>query len=54
MTQGPHDPLLPVGPMSCQSAPALSTAATGLPFSSPSEILGNHWDPVIDSHGCEW
>ncbi|CAI9563813.1 unnamed protein product [Staurois parvus] len=21
-TQGPHDPLLPVGPMSCQSAPA--------------------------------
>ncbi|CAI9619944.1 unnamed protein product [Staurois parvus] len=21
-TQGPHDPLLPGGPMSCQSAPA--------------------------------
>ncbi|CAI9565945.1 unnamed protein product, partial [Staurois parvus] len=21
-TQGPHDPLLPEGPMSCQSAPA--------------------------------
>ncbi|CAI9535206.1 unnamed protein product, partial [Staurois parvus] len=23
MTQGPHDPLLPGGPMSCQSAPGL-------------------------------
>ncbi|CAI9621081.1 unnamed protein product, partial [Staurois parvus] len=22
-TQGPHDPLLPGGPMSCQSAPGL-------------------------------
>ncbi|CAI9564113.1 unnamed protein product [Staurois parvus] len=25
-TQGPHDPLLPGGPMSCQSAPSLGTA----------------------------
>ncbi|CAI9578141.1 unnamed protein product [Staurois parvus] len=23
-TQGPHDPLLPRGPMSCQSAPGLT------------------------------
>ncbi|CAI9597752.1 unnamed protein product, partial [Staurois parvus] len=24
-TQGPHDPLLPGGPMSCQSAPGYAT-----------------------------
>ncbi|CAI9576487.1 unnamed protein product [Staurois parvus] len=26
-TQGPHDPLLPGGPMSCQSAPGCACAA---------------------------
>ncbi|CAI9565946.1 unnamed protein product, partial [Staurois parvus] len=29
-TQGPHDPLLPEGPMSCQSAPALPTTRTDI------------------------
>ncbi|CAI9544835.1 unnamed protein product, partial [Staurois parvus] len=34
-TQGPHDPLLPGGPMSCQSAPALYPPNSILLYPSP-------------------
>ncbi|CAI9584567.1 unnamed protein product, partial [Staurois parvus] len=32
-TQGPHDPLLPGGPMSCQSAPGCASSSV-LPISA--------------------
>ncbi|CAI9548935.1 unnamed protein product, partial [Staurois parvus] len=31
MTQGPHDPLLPGGPMSCQSAAAFKSSLVSAP-----------------------
>ncbi|CAI9597688.1 unnamed protein product, partial [Staurois parvus] len=45
MTQGPHDPLLPGGSMSCQSAPATrpcSDASTG-PSNSISQNSLSFW-----------
>ncbi|CAI9621242.1 unnamed protein product [Staurois parvus] len=39
MTQGPHDPLLPGGPMSCQSAPGPDVLHRTMPTSSEDKAV---------------